>query len=331
MKKSIIATLLLTLIVCALPFVISPFVLFMLTEVLIMAIFALSLGLIMGYGGLQSLGHSAFFGIGAYTVAVLSEHVTSIYILLPAAIVISCLFALLTGLIAVRNKGIFFLMITLAFTQMLFLFFRQSDLWGGADGVGTSIKPNLGFAEVGSPLSLFYLIAAFFALTYFILRLFVNSPLGKGLKGVMENESRMVALGYNVKKYQIIAYVFAGGLAGLAGGLYIFKTQFASPDLFSVHMATTVLIMVFIGGLGTLFGPVIGAGVFIFLQNYISTMTDRWSLIMGLLFIVIVLYNRGGIFQLLQLMGKKLMPKKKLLVDQKGGTIIEFNESGEAK
>ncbi|MEH7114173.1 branched-chain amino acid ABC transporter permease [Neobacillus niacini] len=331
MKKSIIVTLFLTLVICALPFVITPFVLFMLTEVLIMAIFALSLGLIMGYGGLQSLGHSAFFGIGAYTVAVLSEHVTSIYILIPAAIVISCLFALLTGLIAIRNKGIFFLMITLAFTQMLFLFFRQSDLWGGADGLGTSIKPNLGFTELGSPLSLFYLIAAFFVLTYFILRLFVNSPLGKGLKGVMENEGRMIALGYNVKKYQMIAYVVAGGLAGLAGGLYIFKTQFASPDLFSVHMATTVLIMVFIGGLGTLFGPVIGAGVFIFLQNYISTMTDRWSLIMGLLFIVIVLYNRGGIFQLVQLIGKKLLPKKNVFAHKKGGTTIELNESGKAE
>lgn len=331
MKKSIIATLLLALVVCALPFVISQFVLFMMTEVLIMAIFALSLGLIMGYGGLHSLGHSAFFGIGAYTVAVLSEHVTSIYILLPAAILISCLFALLTGLISVRNKGIFFLMITLAFTQMLFLFFRQSDLWGGADGLGTSIKPNLGFTELVSPISLFYFIAAFFILSYFILRLFVNSPLGKGLKGVMENESRMAALGYNVKKYQIIAYVLAGGLAGLAGGLYIFKTQFASPDLFSVHMATTALIMVFIGGLGTLFGPVIGAGVFIFLQNYMSTMTDRWSLIMGLLFIAIVLYNRGGILQLLQLIGKKLIPKKNLLADKKGGTTFELNESGKAK
>jgi branched-chain amino acid transport system permease protein len=331
MKKSIIITLLLAVSVCALPFVISPFVLFMLTEVLIMAIFAMSLGLIMGYGGLQSLGHSAFFGIGAYTVAVLSQYVTSIYILLPAAIIISGIFALLTGLIAIRNKGIFFLMITLAITQMLFLFFRQSDLWGGADGLGTSVKPNLGFIELVSPLSLFYFAGAFFILSYFILRLFVNSPLGKGLKGVMENEGRMIALGYNVKKYQIIAYVFAGGLAGLAGGLYIFKTQFASPELFSVHMATTVLIMVFIGGLGTLFGPVIGAGVFIFLQNYISTMTDRWSLIMGLLFIVIVLYNRGGILQLLQLVGKKLVPNKKLLTDKKGATIIELNESGKAK
>ena len=331
MKKSIIATLLLAVSVCALPFVISPFVLFMLTEVLIMAIFAMSLGLIMGYGGLQSLGHSAFFGIGAYSVAVLSEHLTSIYLLLPAAIIISGLFALLTGLIAIRNKGIFFLMITLAFTQMLFLLFRQSDLWGGADGVGTSVKPNLGFMEIASPLSLFYFVGVFFVLAYFILRLFVNSPLGKGLKGIMENEGRMVALRYDVKKYQIIAYVLAGGLAGLAGGLYVFKTQFASPELFSVHMATTVLIMVFIGGMGTLFGPVIGAGVFIFLQNYISTMTDRWSLIMGLLFIVIVLYNRGGILQLLQLITKKLTPKKNLLMDKKGATIIELNESGKAK
>lgn len=201
MNKTIVATLILAACVCLLPFVISSFVLYMLTEVLVMAIFALSLGLIMGFGGLQSLGHSAFFGIGAYTVAVLSQHVTSVFILLPAAIIVSCILAFVTGIIAIRNKGIFFLMITLAFTQMLYLFFRQSDLWGGANGLGVTIQPNLGFIEITSPVSLFYFIGAFFILSYFLLRLFVDSPFGKGLKGTMENESRMIALGYNVKKY----------------------------------------------------------------------------------------------------------------------------------
>ncbi|WP_428908006.1 branched-chain amino acid ABC transporter permease [Niallia sp. Krafla_26] len=331
MKKTIIASLLLMIAVMVLPFFISSFTMYMLTEVLIMGIFAMSLGLIMGYGGLQSLGHSAFFGIGAYAVAVLSEKETSIYILLPAAILISCLFAFLTGLIALRNKGIFFLMITLAVTQMLFLLFRQTDLWGGADGLGVSIKPDLGFIQLISPLSLFYFIGIIFVVTYLFLRLYVNSPLGKGLKGVMENESRMVALGYHVKKYQMIVYVIAGGLAGLAGGLYVYKTQFVSPEIYSVHMATTVMIMCFIGGLGTLFGPVIGAGVFIFLQNYVSTMTDRWSLIMGILFVVIVLINKGGIFHLLQTIWNKIIPKKKLTTKQKGAGVIELNESGEAK
>lgn len=296
-----------------------------------MAIFALSLGLIMGYGGLQSLGHSAFFGIGAYTVALLSHSVSSIYILLPAAIIISCLFAFVTGVIAIRNKGIFFLMITLAITQMLYLLFRQSDLWGGANGIGTSMKPNLGFLEVSSPLGLYYLVGVFFIGSYFFLRLFVHSPIGKGLKGVMENESRMIAMGYHVKKYQLITYVVAGGIAGLAGGLYIFKTQFASPDLFSIHMSTTVMIMVFIGGLGTLFGPIIGSVVYIFLQNYISMMTDRWSLIMGLLFIAIVLYDRGGILQLLQLLGKKITSKKTIKMDKKVVKTIELTESGKAE
>lgn len=141
----------------------------------------------------------------------------------------------------------------------------------------------------------------------------------------------MIAMGYHVKKYQLITYVVAGGIAGLAGGLYIFKTQFASPDLFSIHMSTTVMIMVFIGGLGTLFGPIIGSVVYIFLQNYISMMTDRWSLIMGLLFIAIVLYDRGGILQLLQLLGKKITSKKTIKMDKKVVKTIELTESGKAE
>lgn len=331
MKKTLFVSILLVIACALLPYFISSFMMYMFTEIFIMAIFAMSLGLIMGYGGLQSLGHSAFFGIGAYTVAILAEKITSLYVLLFAAILISCLFAYLTGLIAIRNKGIFFLMITLAFTQMLFLLFRQSDLWGGADGLGVSIKPDLGVIQLITPISLYYLISILFVIVYFLLRLYVQSPVGKGMKGVMENESRMIALGYNVKKYQIITYVIAGGLAGLAGGLYVYKTQFVSPELFSVHMATTVMIMCFIGGLGTLFGPVIGAGVYIFLQNYISTMTDRWSLIMGILFIAIVLINKGGILHLLQAITMKLVPKNNVLSGKKGVGAIELNESGKAK
>lgn len=331
MKKTVFITILLFTAIFVLPYIISPFTMYLLTEILIYAIFAMSLGLIMGYGGLPSLGHSAFFGIGAYTVAVLSKSIANFYVLLLVAIAISCIFALVTGLLAIRNKGIFFLMITFAFTQMLYLVTRQSGLWGGADGLGTSIKPMLGFGDFSSPLNLFYLMGAFFVLSYFILRLFVESPLGKGLKGVMENEGRMEALGFNVKKYKIISYIVAGGFAGLAGGLYVYKTQFASPDLFSVHMASTVLIMVFIGGLGTLFGPVIGAGVYIYLQNYFSMITDRWSLIMGILFISIVLFNKGGIIHLIQAILHKVVPKKKVIMNKKGAVPIELNESGKAE
>ncbi|MFC5587785.1 branched-chain amino acid ABC transporter permease [Sporosarcina soli] len=323
MKKTLISFFLLVVAICILPFIMSPFMMYMMTEVLIMGIFAMSLGLIMGFGGLHSLGHSAFFGLGAYTVVVLSQMVPSMYVLLLVAILISCAFALVTGLIAIRSKGIFFLMLTFAFTQMLYLVFSQSGYWGGADGLGTSIKPNLGFVELTSPLGLFYLIGGFFTLSYLLLRLFVNSPLGTGLQGVMENENRMIALGYNIRNYKMIAYIVAGGFAGLAGGLYAFKTQFASPDLFGVHMAATVIIMVYIGGMGTLFGPVLGAAVYIFLQNYVSTMTDRWSLIMGLIFIALVLFDRGGILQLVQLLSKKVMAFKRT-TNSKGVSLNEF-------
>ncbi|PID15009.1 MULTISPECIES: branched-chain amino acid ABC transporter permease [unclassified Sporosarcina] len=324
MKSTILTIFLLVAAVFVLPFLMSPFLVYMITEVLIMGIFAMSLGLIMGFGGLHSLGHSAFFGLGAYTVVVLSQMVSSIYVLLLVAILIACAFAFVTGLIAIRSKGIFFLMLTFAFTQMLYLIFSQSGYWGGADGLGTSIKPNLGFVELTSPLSLFYLIGGFFILSYLLLRLFVNSPLGTGLQGVMENENRMIALGYNVRNYKVIAYIVAGGFAGLAGGLYAFKTQFASPDLFGVHMAATVIIMVYIGGMGTLFGPVLGAGIYIFLQNYVSTMTDRWSLIMGLIFIALVLFNRGGALHLIQLLIGKVSSYKLNVAKSKGVSLNEL-------
>ncbi|MCM3324103.1 branched-chain amino acid ABC transporter permease [Cytobacillus kochii] len=300
MKKALLSTIFLLMTVLILPHIISPFMVYLSTEILVFAIFAMSLGLIMGFGGMPSLGHCALFGLGAYTVAILSEYTANIYLLLGAAILISLCFSLVTGYIAIRNKGVFFLMITLAFTQVLFLITSRMKFWGGNDGYSASVTANFGFGEITSNIGLFYMMGFFFVLTYFLLKLFVNAPAGKVLKGMMENEGRMIALGYNPKTYKMFAYLIAGSMAGLAGGLYIYKTQFVSPALFSVHMGAEVMIMVFIGGMGTIFGPALGAGAFVFLQNYISTMTDRWPLILGLIFIAIVLLKRGGILHLIQ-------------------------------
>lgn len=322
MKQTGFAVLAIAVVAGLLPTFLSKFGIYLATEMIIFGIFAMSLGLIMGYGGMPSLGHSAFLGLGAYTVGILSNFTTNTYVLLAAAVVISGIFAYLSGLIAIRNKGIFFLMITLAFAQMLYLMATKMRAWGGADGMGVKITANFGFGDL-TGTNLYFVVVVFFLLCYALLKFFVGSPVGKALKGTMENEHRMEALGYNTRHYKVLAYTLAGAMAGLAGALYVYKTRFVSPDILGLAISSEVMIMVFVGGIGTLFGPVIGAATFIALQNYVSTYTDRWSLIMGIVFIAIVLYGRGGLISLFKTAIQSLIRKK--------GKSIELTESRESK
>lgn len=267
-------------------------------EIYIMAIFAMSLGLIMGYAGMVSLGHAAFFGIGAYTVAILGAYVPNVYLLILASLILSGLLALITGAIFIRTSNFYFLMITLAFGQLVFALAWQLERWtGGADGMKVPTSMNFGFGDIVSPLGMYYVMAVAFILVYILLRTFVNSPAGKITKGVMDNESRMKALGYNIRVYKLLAYSVSGALAGFAGSLYGYYNLFVSPDLSYWGFSGEVMVMVIIGGVGTLLGPAIGAGLFIILQNFISTYTERWPLIMGILLVILVLAGKGGILQ----------------------------------
>ncbi|SFE98718.1 branched-chain amino acid ABC transporter permease [Alteribacillus iranensis] len=329
MKRIILSTIGLMAAVLFIPVVASPYVIYLSTEVLIMAIFAMSLGLIMGFGGMPSLGHSALFGLGAYTVVALSQYVSNVYVLLGAALILTLIFSLITGFIAMRNTGIFFLMVTLAFTQVLYLISSGMNLWGGADGMSTMVRANFGFGNIASSTGLFYMIGVFFVLSYFLLKVYTSSPMGKILKGVMENESRMTALGFNPKIFKTAAYTLAGGMAGIAGALYIYKNQFVSPELFSVHTAAEAMIMVFIGGYGTIFGPALGAGAFVFIENYVSSFTDRWSLILGLIFIAIVMLKRGGIIHLLSLAWNSIVRMRKKMFSERKRNVVEVKEEEE--
>lgn len=218
--------------VLVLPLILSSFGTNLATEIFFMAVFALSLGLIMGYTGLVSLGHAAFFGTGAYTVALLGEHIGNTYVLLLAALVFSGLLALISGALFIRTTGGYFLMITLAFGQMLFAFaFKMKSWTGGADGMQISVSPDFGFGPITSTHGLYYLAGVGFLLCYLLLLLFVNSPIGKIVKGIMENETRMKALGYQTRNYKLIAYSLSGTLAGFGGALYAFINSFVSPDL----------------------------------------------------------------------------------------------------
>jgi len=296
MTRQIQMLLLLVIIVICAPWIMTQYGLTLATEIMIMAIFAMSLGLIMGYAGMVSLGHAAFFGIGAYTVALLGPLLHNVFLLVLCAILLSSLIALLSGMVFIRTSHFYFLMITLAFGQLLFALFWQLKSWtGGADGMKVSVSMDLGFGDIFSPLGLYYVMAVAFLFIYVLLRLFVQSPAGRIIKGVMENESRMIALGYPIRSYKLLAYTISGGIAGFAGALYAYYNLFVSPDLSNWMFSGQVMIMVIIGGVGTLLGPAIGAGLFIILQNFISSYTERWSMIMGILLVALVLAGKGGI------------------------------------
>ncbi|MEB3104044.1 branched-chain amino acid ABC transporter permease [Ferviditalea candida] len=290
----------------ALPFMVSSYGVLLTTEIFIMAIFAMSLGYLMGYAGLVSLGHAAFFGIGAYTIALAGDHIANTYVLILLAVVFSGLIAWISGSLFIRTSAFYFLMITLAFGQLLYaLVWQLKPITGGADGKKVSAVMDFGFGPIVDPNMMYVVTGILFLLSYLFLRKLASSPAGKVIKGVMENENRMKSLGYNIRTYKLLAYTLSGMLAGLAGALYAYYNVFVSPDLIIWLFSGQVLIMVIVGGVGTLIGPAVGAGFFLILQNYMSSYTERWPMIMGIIFITFVLLRKGGIVNLLALLGKK--------------------------
>ena len=277
----------------------SVYVQNVLTEVLIYGIFAMSLDLLIGFTGLTSFGHAAFFGVGAYAAGIVAMRFgDSIWATLPAGLLAAGLLAVPMGALAIRSLGIYFLMLTLAFSQMVYAAaWKWTWLTGGSNGLAGIPRPDLGLAgfEFSSSRAFYYLVLVFFLGSYFLLRWIVASPLGHSFVGVRENESRMRAIGYNTWAVKLAAFVIAGVFGGLAGVLFSYYNGFVSPH--DVYWTTSglAMIMVIIGGAGTLIGPVLGAGLILVLQNIVSSQTERWPLIMGLTFILFVLVARRGI------------------------------------
>lgn len=281
-----------------LPSILSPYGLSLLTQVLIFGLFAMSLDLLVGYTGLVSFNHASFFGMGAYTTAILvTQGHENFALTLIAGITLAILLALLLGLLVLRSSGSYFLMITLAFGQMVFaLAWRWRSVTGGDDGLSGIPRPDLGLPiSMWDSQNFYYLVLFFFILSSITLWKLIHSKLGQSIIGVRESESRMQALGYNTWALKYLAYTIAGGFAGLAGVLYVYFNGFISPQQLDWTMSGYVLLMVIIGGAGTLVGPVIGAGTIFVLQNIISAQTERWPMMMGILFILCVLYFRDGI------------------------------------
>lgn len=275
-----------------------------LRDMLVLAIFALSLDLLVGSSGLPSLGHAAFFGSGAYAAAIAMQRLENddLLIGLGAAILVSGLLALIVGVFAVRAAGIFFLMLTLAFAQMVFaVAFQVTDLTGGSNGFSGVHRPTFLGMSFDGPEQLFELVALLFVLVVVLLWRVRSSTYGRALAGLRENERRMRALGYDTRRLKLSAFVFAGALAGVAGALSGFSLRFVSTNDVSIGRSIEAFVSVLVGGSGSLFGPAIGAAVVLYIERVLpSSLQAAFGLqfaetVLGLVFIAFVLVARQGI------------------------------------
>lgn len=278
------------------------------TRILIYGIAAASLNFILGYGGMVSFGHAAFFGIGGYVVGILFHHYSAdtllfglirgsnqMLVTLPLAILVAGAFAALIGALSLRTGGVQFIMITLAFAQMLFFLFVSLKTYGGEDGIiirRTNEVPGLNMRDKAT---LYWFTLAVAALFFAGLHRLINSSFGAVIAGLRQNARRMTALGIPAYRYKLYAFTLSGMGAGLAGALMANFLRFASPDMMHWTKSGELMIMVILGGVGTLFGPLLGAAVFLALESFLSAWTEHWPLALGLILLVVVLGTKGGL------------------------------------
>ncbi len=277
------------------------FVLTLFTRIVIFALAAASLNLIMGYGGMMSFGHAAYLGIGGYAVGILAhEGIGSGFIQWPVALAASALFAFVIGALSLRTRGVYFIMITLAFAQMAYYVASGLSRYGGDDGLTVYKRSDFGgLINLSSRVQFYYLcLGCLFGGIYLIWRI-VNSRFGMVVQGVRSNEQRMQAIGFPANRYRLVCFVISGTICGLAGALLANNTDFISPAVMYWTRSGDLMVMVVLGGMGSLFGPMIGAIVFLLLEEFLSQVTEYWALIMGPLLLLIVLFGRGGIMGLL--------------------------------
>jgi branched-chain amino acid transport system permease protein len=288
------------LVLMILPLLISPYLQSIMTRVLIMAIFAISLDLLMGYTGLISLGHAGYFGIAAYTTGILAIRygIENFWLIAPVAILMAALAAMILGFLALRVSGIYFILVTFATAELLrSAAAKWSSLTGGDDGLPGIVRPDLGIHwSMSDTTNFYYFVSLVFIVCFFLLYRVTNSPFGHALQGIREDERRMRALGYHTWAYKYIAFIVAAVFAGVSGILFTYLNGIVYPSMIGVVGSIEPLIMVMIGGAGTLFGPVIGAAFIVWLGYFASIyIPERWPLILGLVFVLCVMYFRQGI------------------------------------
>jgi branched-chain amino acid transport system permease protein len=290
----------------------EPYLVSLFSRILIYALAAVSLDLMLGFGGMVSLGHAAFVGIGAYVIAILSLHgfegtpviswpmtITgseSALLLWPAAVVLSSGAAAVIGALSLRTSGMHFIMITLAFAQMLYYFFVSLEVYGGDDGLSLFTRNTLPGVDLGDDRQFYYLCLAALAAFLFLSWRLIHSRFGMVIRGCRENERRMKSLGFAAFRYRLVCFVIAGAGAGLAGALIANQTEYVSPGLMHWTRSGQILVMVLLGGMGTLFGPVLGAATLLLLEELLSIYTEHWMVYLGPFLILVVLFAKRGIY-----------------------------------
>ncbi len=300
MKKSSLLSVLCVLLLIAFP-IVAPvldltFYVSFVRRVLIFALAASSLNLILGYGGMVALGHAAFFGAGAYVVAMLSvEGVSNALIVWPVAILVTALLALFVGIVSLRTRGVYFIMITLAFAQMVYYIFISLRKYGGEDGVNLSSHSKLPWIDLADDNSFYYFVLVVVLASLWLMNRFVQARFGQALQGIRENESRMEAMGYPVFRIKLLAFVLAAAFAAMAGILLANHNLFVSPSLMHWTESANLIIMVIVGGMGLRYGGLVGAAVMLTLEEFLRLYTDYWHMPLGVLLLAIVLLAPHGL------------------------------------
>ena len=284
----------------------NPFYVTLFTRIVILAVAAVSLNLILGFGGMVSFGHAAYIGIGGYTVGVLASHgVYSGFVQWPLALVLSALFAFVIGAICLRTRGVYFIMITLAFAQMIYFLGAGAYAYGGDDGLTIYRRSQFaGLLDLSNKTVFYWLCFAVLAGSVYLCHRLVNSRFGMAVQGSKSNDRRMRAIGFPTFRYRLACFVIAGAMCGLSGVLLANHSDFVSPAIMHWTRSGDLIAMVVLGGMGTLFGPVLGSVAFLLLEEVMSSylphpLNESWQIIFGPMLVLVVLFARGGIDGLL--------------------------------
>lgn len=284
------------------------------TRLVILGIAAVSLNLILGFGGMISFGHAAYLGLGAYAVGIPAHHAlwggfelvasNNGLFQIAAAVVITALFALITGAICLRTKGVYFIMITMAFAQMVYYLFVSIEAYGGDDGLVIDVRSELPLIDFDNPLQLYFFCYGTLVVAMALVHMIINSRFGMVIQGAKGNNERMTTLGYNTYLYRLAAYVISGAMCGFAGALLGNFTTFISPEMMDWSHSGELMFMVILGGTATALGPVLGSASFIIIEEVLNRFTIYWHLPFGLMLMAVVLFARGGLMGLIRGRGK---------------------------
>ncbi|WP_343502990.1 branched-chain amino acid ABC transporter permease [Alloyangia pacifica] len=293
----------------------EPFTITLATRAAILALAAVGLNIALGLGGLVSLGHATFFGIGGYAMGILASHVqnyepmfewpflfegsTSMPVIWLVAVLASALVALLIGLLALRTSGVYFIMITLAFGQMFYFFSISWSRYGGEDGMSIYVRNGFPGLNTLDPIQFFGLCYAVLCLVLLGAHLLARSPFGLALGAARQSPDRVQAVGLDPKRLRLVGFVISGAITGLAGALFADLNRFVSPTMFSWQTSGEIMVFIILGGVGRLFGPVVGAAVFVMLEHWLGDMSEYWHIWLGVLLLAVVLFARGGLVGLI--------------------------------